>query len=120
VRRTTFVLRAGDSRGSRLCAKADAKGRPRTYGGERVCAVSGCETRLSTYNPSSICSLHEGGWSAMPPARRHPAQKRPEMERGCAYELCGRAFLTTNPSRRYCSDACRMRAFQGRAHRRTG
>ena len=35
--------------------------------------------------------------------------------RGTAlFEQCGREFTTTNPAKKYCSDACRMRAFQAR------
>ena len=32
----------------------------------------------------------------------------------CSFERCGREFTSANPARRYCSDACRMRAFQAR------
>ena len=36
------------------------------------------------------------------------------MSRRCAFELCGREFVTTNPAKKYCSDGCRMKAFQAR------
>jgi len=88
--------------------------KPRTYGVGRICAVKGCGTRLSAYNPSDVCALHGGAWQE---ERHHGARKaaqREEMARRCAFDLCGREFTTTNPARKYCSDACRMRAFQAR------
>ena len=40
--------------------------------------------------------------------------QREEISRRCAFEQCGREFTTTNPAKKYCSDACRMKAFQAR------
>jgi hypothetical protein len=84
----------------------------RTYGAGRVCAVVGCTTRLSRYNPSPYCSLHA---KAMPPmGERRQRRDVPVMRRRCAYEPCGHEFTTTNAARKFCSDRCRMRAFQER------
>lgn len=83
----------------------------RTYGQDRVCSVEGCTTRLSMYNPSRVCSVHA-----------HLAVKRPRraatgelLTKTCAFEGCGRVFQTPNPRRIFCSDRCRMRAFQARS-----
>lgn len=101
-------------RGSRLQDVADAMLKTRTYGAGRICMVDGCGTRLSAYNPSSVCALHGGSWEAeYHPATRKAAQ-REEISRHCAFEQCGREFTTTNPAKKYCSDACRMKAFQAR------
>jgi hypothetical protein len=80
----------------------------------RICAIDGCGTRLSAYNPSNVCALHSGAWQDdyHPGARR--ADPHDEITRRCAFEGCGREFTTTNPAKKYCSDACRMRAFQAR------
>jgi endogenous inhibitor of DNA gyrase (YacG/DUF329 family) len=63
------------------------------------------------YNPSRVCSVHA-----------HLAAKRPRrtttsvvLTKTCAFEGCGKAFQTTNPRRIFCSDRCRMRAFQARS-----
>jgi hypothetical protein len=74
----------------------------------RVCAAPGCETILSTYNPSSYCALHQ---RQEPATRRQPGQ-RPQHEQACPE--CGQRFATSNPRRRFCSDHCRMAAFQRR------
>ncbi len=94
----------------------------KTYGLGRVCAVEGCGTRLSAYNPSDVCALHNGAWQNAGDHGARKAVRRDEITRRCAYEGCGREFTTTNPAKRYCSDACRMRAFQARvvAARRVG
>lgn len=83
----------------------------RTYGQDRVCSVEGCATRLSIYNPSRVCSVHA-----------HLAVKRPRrnatgalLTKTCAFEGCAKAFQTSNPRRIFCSDRCRMRAFQARS-----
>ena len=79
----------------------------------RVCAVEGCTTRLSVYNTQSYCWLH-----------RHLAGEVPRRERSlravtitgvCARAGCDNTFTTVNMSRKYCSDRCRMLAFQQRA-----
>ena len=88
--------------------------RTKTYGAGRVCAVEGCGTRLSAYNPSSVCALHGSGWSEDLRRSTRRARQREEITRTCAYEPCGREFVTTNPAKKYCSDACRMKAFQAR------
>lgn len=94
----------------------------KTYGLGRICAVDGCGTRLSAYNPSSVCALHNGAWQDDDHAGARRADPRDEITRRCAFESCGREFTTTNPAKKYCSDACRMRAFQARviAARRVG
>jgi hypothetical protein len=86
----------------------------RTYGLGRICVVDGCGTRLSAYNPSSVCALHHGAWQDDAQRVSRQADRRDEISRRCAYEDCGREFTTTNPAKKYCTDACRMRAFQAR------
>jgi hypothetical protein len=86
----------------------------RTYGVGRVCIVEGCGTRLSVYNPSRICALHGDGWKEEFRPGPRGVSHHEEMTRRCAYELCSREFLTTNPAKKYCSDHCRMKAFQAR------
>jgi hypothetical protein len=83
----------------------------RTYGLDRVCSVEGCTTRLSIYNPSRVCSVHA-----------HLAVKRPRravtgvlLTKSCAFDGCAKVFQTPNPRRIFCSDRCRMRAFQARS-----
>jgi hypothetical protein len=88
--------------------------RTKTYGHGRVCAVSGCGTLLSTYNPSSVCALHGGGWKDEIRRSTRRQRQREETARYCGFESCGREFVTSNPAKKYCSDACRMRAFQAR------
>ena len=94
----------------------------KTYGVGRVCAVKGCGTRLSAYNPSTVCALHTGSWQDAYQQAAHKTPPRDEMVRTCAFDGCGREFTTTNPAKKYCCDACRMRAFQARvtAARRVG
>lgn len=88
--------------------------RVRTYQPGRVCIVEGCSTKLSVYNPSPTCAVHTAIWRAtMRKAQEAAPQREPET-RCCAHDPCGREFVTANPSRKYCSDACRMRAFQAR------
>jgi hypothetical protein len=102
-------------RGRRLSVQVDDMTKSKTYGGGRTCTVAGCETRLSTYNPSNICALHNGGWKD---ELKRPSRKqrlREEMTRYCSFEPCSREFVTSNPAKKYCSDACRMKAFQARA-----
>jgi hypothetical protein len=86
----------------------------KTYGSGRVCRVEGCGTLLSAYNPSSICALHSGGWKDELKRTTRRQRPREEMTRYCSFEPCGREFVTSNPAKKYCSDACRMRAFQAR------
>ena len=83
----------------------------RTYGQDRTCSVEGCTTKLSMYNPSRVCSVHA-----------HLAVKRPRraatgilLTKSCAFDGCGKVFQTPNPRRIFCSDRCRMRAFQARS-----
>ena len=101
-------------RGRSLHSVADDMLRTKTYGAGRVCAVEGCGTRLSAYNPSSVCALHGSGWSEDLRRSTRRARQREEITRTCAYEPCGREFVTANPAKKYCSDACRMKAFQAR------
>ena len=101
-------------RGSRLHDVADAMLKTKTYGAGRICMVDGCGTRLSAYNPSSVCALHGGAGRTTTTAPRARRRQREEITRRCAFEQCGREFATTNPAKKYCSDACRMKAFQAR------
>ena len=109
-------------RGSRLRDVADVMLKTRTYGAGRICAVEGCGTRLSAYNPSTVCALHGGAWQEDCRRAARKVAQREEITRRCAFERCGREFVTTNPAKKYCRDACRMRAFQARvvAARRLG
>lgn len=86
----------------------------RTYGIGRICIVEGCGTRLSAYNPSSVCALHGGEWRDDFHRGTRKTSQREEITRRCAFDACGREFSTTNPAKKYCSDACRMKAFQAR------
>jgi hypothetical protein len=88
--------------------------RAKTYGAGRICKVDGCGTRLSAYNPSAMCSLHGGGWKDEFRRASRKATQREEITRTCAYDPCSREFVTANPAKKYCSDACRMKAFQAR------
>jgi hypothetical protein len=94
----------------------------RTYGVGRVCIVDGCGTLLSAYNPSSVCALHGGSWQDDFHHGGRKSSRREEFVCRCAFEPCGREFMTTNPAKKYCTDSCRMRAFQARvmAARRMG
>jgi len=93
---------------------ADQMPRTRTYGTGRVCLVDSCGTRLSAYNPSSVCALHGGSWQADYRRTTRKTRHREELVRSCAHEPCGHEFVTANPAKKYCSDACRMKAFQAR------
>ncbi len=93
------------------CARSP---RTRTYQAGRTCSFPGCTTRLSVYNPSSTCACHaEAARASRKRACDQPLRREPET-RACAFEPCSREFVTANPARKYCSDACRMRAFQQR------
>lgn len=109
-------------RGRSLHTVADDALKTRTYGTGRICAVEGCGTRLSAYNPSDTCALHGGSWQNEYHHVSRKASRREEMTRRCAFEPCNREFTTVNPAKKYCSDACRMKAFQARvmAARRMG
>ncbi len=104
----------GGIRGGRLHAVANTMLKTKTYGVGRICGVDGCGTHLSAYNPSSVCALHGGSWQDDYHRGTRKASHREETTRRCAYEACGREFTTTNPAKKYCGDACRMRAFQAR------
>ncbi len=101
-------------RGRRLLSASDAMLKTRTYGTGRICAVEGCGTRLSAYNPSSVCALHSGAWQEEAARLDRTNSRREEFTRRCAFDGCGREFTTVNPAKKYCCDACRMRAFQAR------
>jgi len=94
----------------------------RTYGAGRICIRDGCGTRLSAYNPSSVCALHGGAWQDDFQRGARRSSRREEITRRCDFESCGREFMTANPAKKYCSDSCRMKAFQARvmAARRMG
>jgi hypothetical protein len=96
------------TRGSRVFAPSGGGEKVAAYARGRRCAIDGCATILSTYNPSSCCALHE----QQHVVRRHQRTTRPSEERVCPQ--CGCEFETTNPQRRFCSDRCRMAAFQRR------
>jgi len=101
-------------RGNRLHDVADVMLKTKTYGIGRICIIDGCGTRLSAYNPSSVCALHGGAWQDDYHRNVRKASRREEITRRCAFDPCGREFATTNPAKKYCSDACRMKAFQAR------
>jgi hypothetical protein len=108
---------SGGLRGRKVLGVAGKTSRVRTYECGRVCIVEGCSTRLSIYNPSPTCAVHTAIWrNSMRKAQEVTPRREPEV-RTCAHEPCGREFVTTNPARKYCSDACRMRAFQARCVR---
>lgn len=109
-------------RGRSLHSVADDMLKTRTYGIGRICVMDGCGTRLSAYNPSSVCALHGGAWQDDFHRSARKSSQREEITRRCAFEPCGREFMTTNPAKKYCRDACRMKAFQARvmAARRMG
>jgi hypothetical protein len=104
----------GAFRGRRLACTSSDMLKTKTYGLGRICAVEGCGTRLSAYNPSSVCALHSGAWHDELQHGPRADSRRDEITRRCAFEGCGREFTTTNPAKKYCCDACRMRAFQAR------
>jgi len=88
------------------------RGEPvKTFGDGRVCAAPGCSTVLSRYNPSEFCALHARSDAGGEHRQRRDA---PLITRHCAYGPCGCEFTTANTARKYCSDRCRMRAFQER------
>ncbi|MEZ5126423.1 MAG: hypothetical protein R2826_09275 [Thermoleophilia bacterium] len=107
--RTTTVLR-----GHRLRSASEGTTKTRTYGVGRTCIVEGCGTRLSAYNPSRTCALHEGMWREDNRRGSRRSAPREEVTRRCSFEGCGREFTSANPAKRYCCDACRMKAFQAR------
>lgn len=109
-------------RGRSLQSVAVGMSKTRTYGTGRTCAVEGCDTILSAYNPSRTCALHDGLWREDARRSSRRAAPREEVTRRCSYERCGREFTSANPAKRYCCDACRMKAFQARvmAARRMG
>lgn len=109
-------------RGRSLHSVADDMLKTRTYGVGRICIMDGCGTRLSAYNPSSVCALHGGAWQDDFHRSARKSSQREEITRRCAFEPCDREFVTTNPAKKFCRDACRMKAFQARvmAARRMG
>ncbi len=95
-----------------LFRPASGSGRAvRTYGQDRVCSVEGCTTKLSMYNPSRVCSVH----AHLAVKRSRRATTGVMLTKRCAYDGCGKVFETPNPRRIFCSDRCRMRAFQARS-----
>lgn len=107
--RATHAIRGYHARGF-----GEGSAKARTYGVGRTCAIEGCGTLLSAYNPSHTCALHEGRWHEEVQTRTRRSQGSEEVTRRCAFEGCGREFTTTNRAKRYCRDACRMKAFQAR------
>ena len=106
--------------GGRVVAGAvDKRCRVHTYEAGRVCVVEGCDTKLSLYNPSPACACHTASWGSLPSKPKARAPRPEPTLRSCAHEPCGREFLTANVRRKYCSDACRMRAFADRRGRET-
>jgi hypothetical protein len=110
----TDLHTASGLRGRKVLGVVGKTCRVRTYQSGRVCIVDGCCTRLSMYNPSPTCAVHTAIWRASLRKAQEAAPRREPETRRCAHEPCGREFVTTNPARKYCSDACRMRAFQAR------
>ena len=107
--------------GGRVVAGAvDKRCRVQIYAAGRVCIVEGCDTKLSRYNPSPACACHTASLGSQPNKPKARASRPEPAPRSCAYELCGREFLTTNVRREYCSDACRMRAWSFRLKRKMG
>lgn len=84
--------------------------------------MEGCGTVLSAYNPSRTCALHDGVWRDEARRSSRRSAPREEVTRRCSFDGCGREFTSANPAKRYCCDACRMKAFQARvmAARRMG
>jgi hypothetical protein len=113
--------RHSTGQGGRVVAGAvDKRSRVHIYEAGRVCEVEGCDTKLSQYNPSPACACHTPSWGSQPSKPKARAPRPEPALRSCAYELCGREFLTTNVRRKYCSDACRMRAWSFRRERKMG
>jgi hypothetical protein len=107
-------LHSGSALRGKKVMSAGRSNRARTYQTGRTCGHPGCNTRLSVYNPSTTCALHtEATRSGTRRTPEAPVRREPEA-RTCAFAPCGRGFVTSNPARKYCSDACRMRAFQRR------
>ena len=102
---TRVVIRFGAGR-----ALDTGSGRVRVFQADRRCREEGCITVLSIYNPSAYCSLHDRPQHG----RRGRQSSRQVVQRVCANEACAEPFVTTNPARVYCSDRCRMSAFQQR------
>jgi hypothetical protein len=105
VLRTRVSIRFGAA-----CVTDSGSAHVRVYQADRRCRHEGCITVLSIYNPSSYCSLHEH--RQIDHHARHAA--REALKRVCANTACAGAFVTNNPARVYCSDRCRMSAFQQR------
>ncbi len=102
---TRVVIRFGA-----VSAVEAGSSRVRCFEADRRCCEEGCTTILSIYNPSGYCSLH----GRRQGDRRGRQSSRQVLERTCANDLCRTEFSTTNPARVYCSDRCRMSAFQQR------
>jgi hypothetical protein len=96
------------ARRSRVYAPGGGRAKVSAYEPGRICAAEGCGTILSTYNPWSRCALHH----RLEDVTRKQHTQRPLEERHCLQ--CGHPFATTSPTRRFCSDSCRMAAFQHR------
>ena len=75
-----------------------------------MCAADGCDTVLSQYNPDAFCSVHSH--AAVMVQRQRVVRHGEPLTRTCDNPGCRRQFTTHNPARRYCSDKCRVRAFQ--------
>ena len=108
---------SGGLRGHKVLGVVGKTCRVRTYESGRVCVIDDCSTKLSMYNPSPTCAVHTAVWrNSLRKSQELVPRREPEV-RTCTHEPCGREFVTTNPARKYCSDACRMRAFQARCVR---
>jgi hypothetical protein len=106
-------MSVSDATGSLGTRRRGALSPVRTFGHGRVCSAEGCTTVLSLYNPSDFCAVHERRLMriADAPSRRLLG---PLLVVRCAHDDCGTTFTTRNPRRKYCSDSCRMKAFQRR------
>lgn len=90
-------------------ASPPAGAQPRTWARGRRCAADGCSTVLSMYNPSHLCAVHA--------ARAETAEVHAPVDhvaRLVACEYCGVEVEARKASRKYCSDRCRMAAYQAR------
>lgn len=109
-----MLIHARSTESASRVLTCDEKG-PRSHGAGRVCASEGCTTVLSRYNPSAVCCLHDGGWAGRDEdggTSRRRSLPLPEIIGTCLNPRCQAEFVTTNQTKKYCSDRCRMQAFQ--------
>jgi endogenous inhibitor of DNA gyrase (YacG/DUF329 family) len=83
----------------------------------RRCGCEGCDTILSIYNPTDYCGLHARDCEPEEATFTRRRNDGDVISRTCAYEGCQHTFETANARRAYCSDRCRMAAFEQRRKR---